>query len=57
MLLVIMWMTSGPIDTSKSYEFTDWNDVDTFSKKFKSMNKINKSRLLFKEAQKHIPEE
>ncbi len=28
----IMWITSGPIDTSKSYEFTDWNDVDTFSK-------------------------
>ena len=28
----IMRITSGPIDTSKSYEFTDWNDVDTFSK-------------------------
>ena len=27
-----MLITSGPIDTSKSYEFTDWNDVDTFSK-------------------------
>ncbi len=28
----IMWMTNGPTDTSKIYEFTDWSKVENFSK-------------------------
>ena len=28
----IMWLTKGPTDITKSYEFTDWNSVTTFSK-------------------------
>ena len=27
-----MFITAGPTDTSKSYEFTDWSKVDTFAK-------------------------
>jgi len=27
----IMWITNGPTDTSKSYEFTDWNKVEAFA--------------------------
>ena len=29
----IMWITKGPTDTSKVYEFTDWNRVKAFAKK------------------------
>ena len=29
----IMWITKGPTDTSKVYEFTDWNRVKSFSEK------------------------
>ena len=29
---LIMFITRGPIDTSKSYEFTDWSKVDSFAK-------------------------
>ena len=29
---LIMFITKGPTDTSKSYEFTDWSKVDVFSK-------------------------
>ena len=29
----IMFITKGPTDTSRSYEFTDWSKVDDFSKK------------------------
>ena len=29
---LIMWITNGPTDTSKSYDFTDWEEVDLFSK-------------------------
>ena len=29
----IMWMTKGPTDTSKVYEFTDWNRVKSFAEK------------------------
>ena len=29
----IMWITKGPTDTSKVYEFTDWNRVKTFAEK------------------------
>lgn len=27
----IMWMTKGPTDTSRTYEFTDWSRVKSFS--------------------------
>ena len=29
---LIMFITSGPIDTSQSYEFTDWSKVEDFAK-------------------------
>lgn len=29
---LIMWITNGPTYTSKSYDFTDWEEVDLFSK-------------------------
>tara|TARA_B100001057_G_C22665955_1_gene877838 strand:+ start:450 stop:974 length:525 start_codon:yes stop_codon:yes gene_type:complete len=29
---LIMFITKGPIDTSQSYEFTDWSKVDGFAK-------------------------
>ena len=28
----IMWLTKGPTNLSKSYEFTNWKDVDKFIK-------------------------
>tara|TARA_B100000575_G_C22900525_1_gene523506 strand:+ start:123 stop:635 length:513 start_codon:yes stop_codon:yes gene_type:complete len=28
----IMFLTKGPTDTTKSYEFTDWNKVEKFAK-------------------------
>tara|TARA_B100001057_G_scaffold436721_1_gene468001 strand:- start:84 stop:605 length:522 start_codon:yes stop_codon:yes gene_type:complete len=28
----IMWLTKGPTDVSKSYEFTNWNEVKKFGK-------------------------
>ena len=28
----IMFITKGPIDTSQSYDFTDWSKVDNFAK-------------------------
>ena len=28
----IMFITKGPIDTSQSYEFTDWSKVESFAK-------------------------
>ena len=28
----IMWITNGPIDTSKTFEFTDWKKVEEFTK-------------------------
>ena len=31
----IMFVTKGPTDTSRSYEFTDWSKVDEFSKELK----------------------
>ena len=30
---IIMWITNGPTDTSKTFEFTDWEDVKKFSDK------------------------
>ncbi len=32
----IMFITNGPTDTSKSYEFTDWSKVDNFSEELKN---------------------
>ena len=29
---LIMFITSGPIDTSQSYEFTNWSKVEDFAK-------------------------
>ena len=31
---LIMIITNGPTDITKSYEFTDWNKVKNFAKKF-----------------------
>tara|TARA_Y100000591_G_C21481861_1_gene520876 strand:- start:39 stop:563 length:525 start_codon:yes stop_codon:yes gene_type:complete len=31
----IMFLTNGPTDTSKSYEFTDWEKVDDFANSLK----------------------
>ena len=28
----IMWITNGPTDTSKTFEFTDWSKVEKFAK-------------------------
>ena len=32
MIRLIMWITKGPTDVKNTYEFTDWNQVDEFSK-------------------------
>ena len=32
MIKLIMWITKGPTDIKNTYEFTDWNHVDEFSK-------------------------
>ncbi len=32
----IMFITKGPTDTSKSYEFTDWSKVDNFSEELRN---------------------
>ena len=34
---LIMLLTNGPTDTSKSYEFTDWSKVDDFSKELRNI--------------------
>ena len=31
MILLIMWLTNGPTDTSMIHEFTDWSEVKNFS--------------------------
>jgi len=33
----IMFITKGPTDTSRSYEFTDWSKVDDFSEELKNI--------------------
>ena len=33
MIRFIMWMTKGPTNTNNTYEFTDWDMVDSFAKK------------------------
>ena len=32
LIRLIMFITKGPTDTSKSYEFTDWSKVDDFTR-------------------------
>ena len=32
LIQLIMFITKGPTDTTKSYEFTDWSKVDDFTK-------------------------
>ena len=34
MIRFIMWMTKGPTDLNSVIEFTNWDDVDNFSKMF-----------------------
>lgn len=34
MIRLIMWMTKGPTDTSGTFEFTDWQQVEEFAKAF-----------------------
>ena len=36
MIKLIMWITNGPTDTSKSHEFTNWEKVDEFSKEIEN---------------------
>ena len=33
----IMWLTKGPTDISKSYEFTDWDEVEKFGEVINKM--------------------
>ena len=33
MIRLIMWITKGPTNTKNVYEFTNWDDVDSFAKK------------------------
>ena len=35
---LIMYITDGPTDLSKTYEFTDWNRVDQFAKEISNIN-------------------
>ena len=32
MIRLIMWITRGPTNTNGTYEFTDWDKVDSFAK-------------------------
>ena len=36
MIRLIMWITKGPTDTNNVYEFTNWDDVDSFAKEINS---------------------
>ena len=38
----IMYLTKGPTDTSKSYEFTDWKKVEEFASEAQSHNTLHK---------------
>jgi len=35
MIRLIMWITKGPTDISKTFEFTDWNKIEEFAQKIK----------------------
>lgn len=34
MIRFIMWMTKGPTDPTGTFDFTDWNEVDEFGRRF-----------------------
>ena len=34
-----MYITKGPIDLKKTYEFTDWNRVESFAQKIINLSK------------------
>ena len=36
MIRLIMWMTKGPTDINGTFEFTDWEKVESFAKELKS---------------------
>jgi menaquinone-dependent protoporphyrinogen oxidase len=36
MIRLIMWMTKGPTDINETFEFTDWEKVESFAKELKS---------------------
>ena len=35
---LIMWITNGPTDISKTYEFTDWNKVEEFAHEIRKIS-------------------
>ena len=41
MIRLIMYITKGPTDTSKSFEFTDWSKVEGFSKDLEILINLN----------------
>ncbi|MDB9776481.1 menaquinone-dependent protoporphyrinogen IX dehydrogenase [Alphaproteobacteria bacterium] len=41
MIRLIMYITKGPTDTSKSFEFTDWSKVESFSKDLEILINLN----------------
>ncbi len=41
MIRLIMYITKGPTDTSKNFEFTDWNKVDDFSRDLENLINLN----------------
>ena len=38
MIRLIMWITNGPTDISKTYEFTDWDKVKEFAHEIKKIS-------------------
>ena len=37
MIRLIMWITNGPTDISKTYEFTNWDKVEEFAHEIKKI--------------------
>ncbi len=37
MIRFIMWMTKGPTDPTRTYEFTDWNKVEEFGRRIAAL--------------------
>ncbi|MDH4107312.1 MAG: menaquinone-dependent protoporphyrinogen IX dehydrogenase [Gammaproteobacteria bacterium] len=37
MIRLIMWITKGPTDPAGTYDFTNWDDVETFGEKYLQM--------------------
>ena len=38
MIRLIMWITNGPTDISKTYEFTDWEKVEEFAHEIRKIS-------------------